>query len=81
MQCRVPLARAAARAWRTAACDACGRRVQDAPDGLLRMVDNLPRFDYARGVDPGPSPTFRCPTGAIQVRAAQQQFAAAEVRP
>lgn len=80
VQCRVPLAGAAARALCTAACDACGRCVQDAPDGLLRMVDNLPRFDYARGVDPGPSPTFRCPTGAIQY-VPQRQFAAAEVRP
>lgn len=80
VQCRVPLAGEAARALCSTACDACGRCVQDAPEGLLAMVDNLPRIDYARGVDPGPGPTFRCPTGAIQY-VTKDQFAAAEVRP
>ncbi|MCB9886633.1 MAG: RnfABCDGE type electron transport complex subunit B [Planctomycetes bacterium] len=79
VQCRVPLAGEAARQLCTAACDACGRCVQDAPEGLLRMVDNLPVVDYASAVDAGPAPTFRCPTGAIQF-VAKAQFAKQEVR-
>ena len=80
VQCRVPLAGEAARALCAVACDACGRCVQDAPDGAIRMVDNLPVVDYARGIDAGAAPTLRCPTGAIQY-VPQGQFVAAEVRP
>lgn len=78
VQCRVPLAGAAARALCAVACDACGKCVQDAPAGLLRMVDNLPVVDYAQRVDAGPAPTLRCPTGAIQF-VTRDQFQPAEV--
>lgn len=66
VQCRVPLAGEEARALCTVACDACGRCVQDAPAGLVTMVDNLPVVDYRQFVEVGPEATVRCPTGAIQ---------------
>lgn len=78
VQCRVPLAGEAARQLCTVACDACGRCAQDAPAGLIRMVDNLPVVDYASAVDAGATPTFRCPTGAIQF-VPKDQFSTAEV--
>jgi Na+-translocating ferredoxin:NAD+ oxidoreductase subunit B len=53
--------------------------VQDAPEGLLRMVDNLPVVDYASMVETGPAPTFRCPTSAIQF-VPRNQFVPGEVR-
>lgn len=77
VQCKVPLAGEQARALCSVACDACGRCVQDAPPGLLRMVDNLPVIDLAAGIAAGPEATFRCPTGAIQW-VPQNQFAADE---
>lgn len=79
VQCRVPLAGEAARKLCAVACDACGRCAQDAPAGLIRMVDNLPVVDYAQNVDAGPAATFRCPTSAIQF-VPKGQFSAAEVR-
>lgn len=79
VQCRVPLAGEAARKLCAVACDACGRCAQDAPPGLIRMVDNLPVVDYTQNVDAGPAPTFRCPTSAIQF-VPKGQFSAAEVR-
>ena len=79
VQCRVPLAGEAARQLCAVACDACGRCVQDAPDGVLRMRDNLPIVDYA-AADCGRAPTFRCPTGAIQY-VPDNQFATVEVKP
>lgn len=66
VQCRVPLAGDDARALCHVACDACGRCVQDAPDGLIRMSGNLPIIDYASAIAVGPEVTFRCPTGAIR---------------
>lgn len=66
VQCRVPLAGEQARALCSVACDACGRCVQDAPTGLIRMVGNLPVVDYQSEVAAGPEATFRCPTGAIR---------------
>ncbi len=45
------------------ACTACGRCAMDAP-GWIRMEQNLPVVDYARG-PLTPEPTQRCPTGAI----------------
>ena len=65
VQCRIPLAGEAARALCRVACDACGRCVQDAPEGLITMRGNLPVVDYASAVTGGPEVTFRCPTGAI----------------
>lgn len=79
VQCRVPLAGEAARKLCAVACDACGRCAQDAPPGLIRMVDNLPVVDYTQNVDAGPAATFRCPTSAIQF-VPKGQFSAAEVR-
>ncbi len=79
VQCKAPLAGDEARAVCTVACDACGRCVQDAPEGLIRMVENLPVIDYRQDVRAGPEATFRCPTGAIQW-VPQDQFDAPEVR-
>jgi Na+-translocating ferredoxin:NAD+ oxidoreductase RNF subunit RnfB len=64
VQCRIPLAGAAATALCAVACDACGRCAQDAP-GVITMVGNLPRIDPSVAT-PTASATFRCPTRAIQ---------------
>lgn len=80
VQCRVPLAGDAARALCRVACDACGRCVQDAPTGALRMVDNLPVVDPELGLGAGPECTFRCPTGAIRW-VTDEQFAAVGAGP
>lgn len=66
VQCRAPLEGEMARSVCTVACDACGRCAQDAPEGLIRMENNLPVVDYAMGGPAGPEATFRCPTGAIR---------------
>ncbi|MBK8975600.1 MAG: RnfABCDGE type electron transport complex subunit B [Planctomycetes bacterium] len=66
VQCKAPLAGDAARELCRVACDACGRCAQDAPEGVIRMVDNLPVFDPFTPAELGPEVTFRCPTGAIQ---------------
>ena len=66
VQCSVPLAGDEARELCRVACDACGRCAQDAPEGLIRMVDNLAVVDAQSSIDAGPEVTFRCPTGAIQ---------------
>lgn len=66
VQCSAPLAAEAARAVCRVACDACGRCEADAPVGLIRMVNNLPVVDYTGGGPATPTPTLRCPTGAIR---------------
>jgi RnfABCDGE-type electron transport complex B subunit len=73
VQCRVPLSGDEARALCRVACDACGRCAQDAPEGLIAMVGNLPVIDYSSAVEAGPEATYRCPTGAI-VFVARGQF-------
>lgn len=65
VQCRAPLAGDAARALCRVACDACGRCVQDAPEGALEMRNELPVVDPVGASACGPEVTFRCPTGAI----------------
>lgn len=47
------------------ACTACGRCATDAPTGLIQIVDNLARIDYARNAQANQTPIGRCPTGAI----------------
>lgn len=47
------------------ACNACERCAVDAPDGLIRMENNLPVIDYSKNDLATPVPTQRCPTGAI----------------
>ena len=66
VQCSVPLAGAAAMAHCIVACDACGRCAQDAPEGTIEMLGNLPTIEGGLNAEAGPGPTFRCPTGAIQ---------------
>lgn len=66
VQCKAPLAADEARAICKVVCDACGRCAQDAPPGLVTMVNNLPVVDYTKGGPATPKPTLRCPTGAIQ---------------
>jgi len=66
VQCRVPLAGEEARALCSVACDACGKCAQDAGDGLIRMIRNLPVVAAERGAEAHPSATFRCPTRAIR---------------
>ncbi|HEY3325967.1 MAG TPA: (Fe-S)-binding protein [Novimethylophilus sp.] len=47
------------------ACTACGRCVVDAPEGLIRLDNNLAVIDYAQNAQASHKPTERCPTGAI----------------
>ncbi len=64
VQCNTPQTGEAARIACAVACDACGRCVLDAPDGVLEMKNGLPVI-----LEPDKTninATFRCPTGAIQ---------------
>lgn len=47
------------------ACTACGRCAADAPDGLVRIVNNLAVVDYSKNRLANDAPIQRCPTGAI----------------
>lgn len=78
VQCSAPLAGAEAMALCSVACDACGRCAQDAPPGLIKMVNNLPVVDLGEHGPVGPRPTARCPTGAIAWLGEGQQFAEVE---
>jgi MinD superfamily P-loop ATPase len=66
VQCKIPLSGEAATALCAAACDACGRCAQDATEGLITMVGNLPVVHPELGIAPCPTSTYRCPTRAIQ---------------
>jgi electron transport complex protein RnfB len=66
VQCKAPLEGEEARSVCSVACDACGRCVQDAAPGRIRMVNNLPVIDYGAGGPAAPEATSRCPTGAIR---------------
>lgn len=46
------------------ACTACARCAMDAPDELIKMVNNLPVVDYSK-YHQTKVPIRRCPTGAI----------------
>ena len=65
VQCRNLLSGDAAEAVCSVACNACGRCVADAADGLIEMVDGLAVVDYARVESENPKAVERCPTGAI----------------
>lgn len=47
------------------ACTACGLCAQDAPEGVVRMVDNLAVVDYDLNLRTTREIIQRCPTGAI----------------
>ncbi|MDD4880217.1 MAG: (Fe-S)-binding protein [Gallionellaceae bacterium] len=47
------------------ACTACGRCVQDAAPGLIKLVGGLAVIDYARNAEARSEVIERCPTGAI----------------
>lgn len=57
------------------ACNGCGRCVQDAAPGLIRMEHGLAVIDYGKAELAEPSAVERCPTGAI-VWLTGAQFAA-----
>lgn len=65
VQCSATLSGDEAMAVCSVACDACGRCAQDAPGGLIKMVNNLPVVDFSGHGPAGPNSTLRCPTGAI----------------
>ncbi len=46
-------------------CTACGRCAADAPEGLIRMEENLAVIDYEKNDLASPVAIERCPTGAI----------------
>ncbi len=78
VQCSSPLTGDDARAVCSAACDACGRCAQDAAEGVITMVDGLPRVDLDA---PGQAvaAVARCPTGAI-AWVPERQFPEAQPR-
>jgi Fe-S-cluster-containing hydrogenase component 2 len=45
-------------------CTACEKCVFDAPQGLIEMVNNLPRIDYSQNHN-AKMAIERCPTGSI----------------
>lgn len=47
------------------ACTACGRCAADAPEGLIKIVNNLAVVDYTKNRLASQAPIQRCPTGAI----------------
>ncbi len=47
------------------ACNACARCAMDAPEGLVKMENNLAVVDYAKNNLATPMIIQRCPTGAI----------------
>ena len=47
------------------ACTGCARCAADAPEGLIKIVNNLAVIDYSKNQLATPLPTQRCPTGAI----------------
>ncbi|MFW5925633.1 MAG: RnfABCDGE type electron transport complex subunit B [Myxococcota bacterium] len=63
VQCNSPLVGDQARATCAVACDACGRCALDAPEGVIEMVDGLPKIHRPR--EATEASTYRCPTGAI----------------
>ena len=70
----------AAEAVCSVACNACGRCVADAADGLIEMDDGLAVVDYDRIELENPNAVERCPTGAI-VWLEGQQFPAMAAEP
>ena len=47
------------------ACNSCGLCAQDAPEGVVRMVNNLAAVDYEQNLRTTREIIQRCPTGAI----------------
>lgn len=47
------------------ACTGCARCAMDAPEGLIKIVDNLAVIDYSKNELATPLAIQRCPTGAI----------------
>lgn len=72
VQCKNLLSGDEAEAVCSVACNACGRCVADAADGLIEMVDGLAVVDYARIETENPKAIERCPTGAIVWMEGQQ---------
>jgi Na+-translocating ferredoxin:NAD+ oxidoreductase RNF subunit RnfB len=65
VQCRSLLSGDAATGVCAVACNACGRCVQDAAPGLIRMHAGLAVIDYERIELEDTRAVARCPTGAI----------------
>lgn len=65
VQCRSALSGDAALAACAVACTACGKCVQDAKPGLVRIADGLAVVDPSRSDLEEPGAVARCPTGAI----------------
>jgi Fe-S-cluster-containing hydrogenase component 2 len=65
VQCRSLLSGEAATSVCAVACNACGRCVQDAAPGFIRMNAGLAVIDYDRIELEDERALARCPTGAI----------------
>lgn len=73
VQCKNLLRGDEAEAVCSVACNACGRCVLDAADGLIALENGLAIIDYERIEWENPKAVERCPTGAI-VWVEGQQF-------
>jgi ferredoxin len=80
VQCRNLLAGDAATGVCSVACNACGRCVADAAEGLISMKTGLAVIDYEKIELENPAAIGRCPTGAIAwVDGSQFELASAAV--
>lgn len=65
VQCKSQLAGDEIQSKCKVACTACGKCAQDAPPGLISIINGLAVVDYSKNDLAGPEVTNRCPTGAI----------------
>ncbi len=79
VQCKNLLEGEAATNVCTVACNACGRCVADAADGLIEIRNGLAVIDYSKNELANKEATARCPTGAIVWLDGDRQFAALDL--
>jgi Na+-translocating ferredoxin:NAD+ oxidoreductase subunit B len=79
VQCKNLLEGDAATDVCTVACNACGRCVADAAEGLIEMRDGLAVIDYSKNELANKEATARCPTGAIVWLEGDRQFPALDL--
>lgn len=79
VQCKNLLEGEAATDVCSVACNACGRCVADAPEGLITMVNGLAVIDYTRNELANEEATARCPTDAIVWLDGDRQFPAPDL--
>lgn len=63
VQCNIPLEGEAVTTLCSVGCDGCSKCVADAPEGSMKMINELPVIEF--NPDLTAKPTERCPTNAI----------------